>query len=264
MRLTVLGSSSAGNATLVQSGETAVLIDCGFSAKEMNRRLMAVGQDPTRLSGIVITHEHSDHIKGVSVLARATGVPVYISPIVREVVDFGANGHEIKFAEPLASSQPFEIGAITFYPFSVPHDAVDPFAFTFQAEGIKAAIVTDLGYYTQLVAEYLRGCHCIIIESNHDLEMLKIGPYPWSLKQRVMSRQGHVSNDELARFLREDFDGTAEHLILAHLSRTTNHPDIARLTALQALEARGPLFFRDAEQRLKLARHDRPMEWLEL
>ena len=264
MRLTVLGSSSAGNSVLIQSGETSVLVDCGFSAKEMNRRLLAVGADPTRLSGIVITHEHSDHIKGVSVLARATGTPVYLSAAVRDIFDFGPGRGEINFADPITSSQPFQIGALDFYPFSVPHDAVDPFAFTVRAAGVKAACVTDLGYYTQLVAECLRDCDCIVIESNHDLEMLRIGPYPWVLKQRVMSRQGHVSNDELARFLREDFDGKAEHLILAHLSRTTNHPDIARLSALHALESRGTLFFRDAEKRLKLARHDRPIDWIEL
>ena len=124
--------------------------------------------------------------------------------------------------------------------------------------------MTDLGYYTQLVAECLRGCDCIVIEANHDIEMLKIGPYPWALKQRVLSRQGHVSNDELARFMREDFDGQAEHLILAHLSMTNNHPDIARLAVLQALDSRGSLFFRNAEQRVRMAFHNRPIDWIEL
>src|SRR5581483_3668996 len=264
MRLTVLGSSSAGNAMVVQSGETTVLIDCGFSAKEMNKRMLQMEIDPTRLAGIIITHEHNDHIKGLSVMSRAIGCPVYISAAVRDALDFGDKKAEINFADPISSSNPFFIGDIEFYPFSLPHDAIDPMAFTFKAGGVKAGIVTDLGYYTQLVAECLRGCDCIIIEANHDIEMLKIGPYPWALKQRVLSRQGHVSNEELARFLREDFDGQAEHLILAHLSRTNNHPDIARLAAIEALEARGTLFFRNAEGRVKMAKHDRPIDWIEL
>ena len=263
MRLTVLGSSSAGNSMIVQSGDTTVLIDCGFSAKELNKRILAVGADPTRLSGIVITHEHSDHIKGLSVLARSTGTPVYMSAAVRDAVDFGPNKADVTFADPVSSSNPFQIGEIEFYPFSLPHDAIDPFAYTFKSNGVKAGIVTDLGYYTQLVAECLRGCDCIVIEANHDIEMLKIGPYPWSLKQRVLSRQGHVSNDELARFMREDFDGHAQHLILAHLSRTNNHPDIARLAVLQALDERG-LFFQNAEARVRMALHDRPIDWIEL
>jgi len=264
MRLTVLGSSSAGNAMIVQSGETTVLIDCGFSAKELSKRILEVGVDPTRLSGIVITHEHSDHIKGLSVLARATGVPVFISAAVRDSIDFGEKKEEINFADPVSSSCPFIIGDIEFYPFSLPHDAIDPLAYTFKANGVKAGIVTDLGYYSKLVAQCLRGCDCIIIEANHDIEMLKIGPYPWALKQRVLSRHGHVSNDELARFLREDFDGQAEHLILAHLSRTNNHPDIARLVALEALESRVSLFFRNTESRVKMAKHNGPMDWIEL
>src|SRR5882757_9032317 len=152
MRLTVLGSSSAGNSMIVQSGDTTVLIDCGFSAKELNKRILAVGADPTKLSGIVITHEHSDHIKGLSVLARSTGTPVYMSAAVRDHVDFGPSKDQIKFADPISSSNPFCIGEIEFYPFSLPHDAIDPMAYTFKANGIKAGIVTDLGYYTQLVA----------------------------------------------------------------------------------------------------------------
>ncbi len=129
---------------------------------------------------------------------------------------------------------------------------------------MKIAYATDLGYIPQLVAQHLRGADAIILEANHDLEMLKNGPYPWALKQRVMSRHGHLSNDEMARFLNEDFDGRAEHIVLMHLSRTNNHPELARLVALQALDGRGPQFTRDLGRRLKLARHDQPGEWIEL
>jgi phosphoribosyl 1,2-cyclic phosphodiesterase len=123
---------------------------------------------------------------------------------------------------------------------------------------------TDLGYIPQMVAEHLRGSDVLILEANHDVEMLRTGPYPWAVKQRVMSRHGHLSNDEMARFLREDFDGRAEIIALVHLSRTNNHPDIARLAALQALSERQPPPSGDLERRIRLAFHDRPSEWIDL
>jgi len=267
MRLIILGSGSSGNSLYIESGETRVLVDVGLSAKETARRMSAVNLDPTALTGIVITHEHSDHVKGLSVFARTTGVPVYISEQTLAACKAGPmlkDADRIPLGQLIQSSSPFQIGELDFYPFNIPHDGVDTFAFTVQARGIKVGIVTDLGYVSNLVAERVRGCDLLIMESNHDIEMLKAGPYPWTLKQRVMSRLGHLSNEEMGRFLREDFDGRAHHIVLAHLSRTTNHPEIARMTALQSLNMRGSLFFKDAERRLKLAYHDRPTEWFEL
>ena len=133
----------------------------------------------------------------------------------------------------------------------------------FRSNGVKAGVVTDLGYITQLAAERLRGCDFILIESNHDLDMLKIGPYPWAVKQRIASRLGNLSNDETSRWMREDFDGQARFLVLAHLSRRCNHPELARLAALRALRSRGPAFCPDAEKRVKVASHDRASEWFE-
>jgi phosphoribosyl 1,2-cyclic phosphodiesterase len=264
MRLCVIGSGSSGNVLYAEAGDARVLIDVGLSGKETVRRLNEIGVDPASLTAVVLTHEHADHAKGVSVFARSYDLPVYASPRTREACQFGRFADKIRFVD-ISSSEPFRIGGLEFYPFTVPHDAADQFAFTLESERAKAAIVTDLGYITQLVCERVRGADVLIIESNHDVEMLKICPqYPWALKQRVLSKHGHLSNDHVSDFLQRDFDGKAEHIVLAHLSKNTNHPHLARLSALQALDARGPLFFRDAERRVRCAEQDRPGEWIEL
>jgi phosphoribosyl 1,2-cyclic phosphodiesterase len=146
----------------------------------------------------------------------------------------------------------FEVGDIGVLPFTIPHDAADPVGFTFSVEGIKLGYATDLGYLPASVREHLRGCDGLVIESNHDLEMLRIGPYPWAVKQRVMSRVGHLSNDALAEFLATDYDGGAAFLILAHLSEQNNHPELARTAAERALDGRRDLW----KNRILLASQD--------
>lgn len=265
MRFTSIGSGSSGNSTLIISGTTRLLVDVGLSARETVRRLREVGQEPSQLTAIVITHEHADHVGGMPVLAKQTGVPVHIAPATRSASNLKEKDEsQISWAEPINSSVPFEIGTIRVTPVSVPHDAADPMIFTFEADGVKIAVVTDLGYIPQHVAHRLRGCQALLLEANHDSDMLKIGPYPWALKQRIASRRGHLSNHEMARFLREDFDGQAEYIILAHLSESNNHPEIARLSALQALQQREPLFSYDWEHRVKIAEQKTPMPWIEL
>jgi phosphoribosyl 1,2-cyclic phosphodiesterase len=264
MRLIVLASGSSGNVLYIESGTTSVLVDLGLSAKETARRMTEAGLDPTRLSAVVITHEHTDHMKGVRVFSTTADVPVYMSKATRTECNFHHDGEKIPWGEAIASSEPFQVGSLDFYPFTIPHDGVDTFAFTVQSEGVKVGVATDLGYISQLVAERLRGSNLVMIESNHDRDMLKVGPYPWSVKQRIASNVGHLSNDETSRWIREDFDGQAEYLVLAHLSRHCNHPELARLSALQALERHGSLFFPRAEERVRIALPDRPSEWFEL
>jgi phosphoribosyl 1,2-cyclic phosphodiesterase len=264
MRINILGSSSSGNATLLVFGTTRVLLDAGFSARELARRLREIGEDLARLSAIVLTHEHTDHIRSVPRLARTLGLPIFISRASCEAWNRMNPTDPIPAAEYIAAECPFQIGPMTFRPFAVPHDAADTLAFTIEAGGVKVGYVTDLGYIPKLVGERVRGSDVLILEANHDLEMLRNGPYPWSVKQRILSRHGHLSNEEMARFLREDFDGRAEHIVLVHLSRTNNHPELARLAALEALGARGSAFARDAERRVRVAAHDRPGPWIEL
>ncbi|HLG15380.1 MAG TPA: MBL fold metallo-hydrolase [Blastocatellia bacterium] len=263
MRLIILGSGSTGNSLYIEAGETSVLIDVGLSARETARRMTQAGLDPARVNAIVVTHEHSDHVRGVGVFARTAEVPVFISPATRDQCRF-AQDEDLPWGESISSGRSFQIGSLDLHPFTIPHDGVDTVAFTVESAGVKIGMVTDLGYITQLVAEHLRGSDVIILESNHDREMLKTGPYPWAVKQRIASNLGHVSNDETARYLREDFDGCARWIVLAHLSRQCNHPQLARLAAVRALYSRGPLFFSDADERVKVAPPDRPSEWFEL
>jgi phosphoribosyl 1,2-cyclic phosphodiesterase len=248
----------------IESGATSVLIDVGLSAKETARRMTDAGLDPTKLSAVVITHEHTDHMKGLRVFSSTAEVPVFMSEATRAECKFPHDGEKMTWGETIASGEPFQIGSLNFHPFAIPHDGVDTVAFTVESEGVKVGAVTDLGYITQLVSERLRGSTLVMIESNHDRDMLKVGPYPWSVKQRIASNTGHLSNDETARWIREDFDGQAEYLVLGHLSRHCNHPELARLSALQALHYHGSLFFPRAEERVRIALPDRASEWFEL
>ena len=235
VRIAVLGSGSGGNSTLVATAKTRLLIDAGFSKRETYARLEAVGERTDDFAALVISHEHTDHIKGLASLALDLNVPVYISPGTRDALYWDPR---LRAFELFAVGEKFTIGDIEITPFSIPHDAADPVAFTLEAEGIRIGLVTDLGCIPELVKRHVRGCHCLVFESNHDLEMLKIGPYPWYVKQRVMSRHGHLSNRMTGEFLSEDFDGTAQVLVLAHLSQTNNHPELARLSAEEALSRR--------------------------
>ncbi len=238
--VTVLASGSKGNCTLVSSNGTRLLVDVGLSCRELLRRLVQCGEDPACLDAILITHEHSDHIDGLRVMAKRLKVPVYMTADTHDAYrrcarDSAGNRVKLERLETFRAGCSFQIGDVTITPFTIPHDAVDPVGFAFVSEGIKVGICTDLGYMPPNVRHNLRGCHVLMIESNHDLEMLRGGPYPWSVKQRVMSRVGHLSNDALADFLTTDYDGGAEFLILAHLSEQNNHPEIARMTAERAL-----------------------------
>ena len=235
VRVCVLGSGSKGNCTLLATEKTRLLIDAGLSCRETYARLAAIGEPVDGLDAVVVSHEHTDHIYGLRALALDGKLPIYISRATRDAVSWDVR---IQSFEYFAASEKFTIGDIEITPFSIPHDAVDPVAFTFDTQGIRIGLVTDLGYVPEVVKQRVKGCHCLIFESNHDLEMLKVGPYPWHVKQRVMSRHGHLSNNATAAFLTEDFDGTAQVLVLAHLSETNNHPEIARLSAEQAVAQR--------------------------
>jgi phosphoribosyl 1,2-cyclic phosphodiesterase len=235
VRVCVLGSGSRGNSTLVVTEKTRLLVDAGFSKKETYARLSSIGETAEGCAALIISHEHSDHINGLKGLAVDLKVPVYISAETRAAIQWDKR---ITAIETICAGQKFCVGDIEVTPFSIPHDAADPIAFTLESQGIKVGVVTDLGYVPELVKQHLRGCHCLIFESNHDTEMLKVGPYPWYVKQRVMSRHGHLSNRNTAEFLTEDFDGSAQVLVLAHLSENNNHPEIARMTAVEALQSR--------------------------
>ena len=243
-RISILASGSTGNCTLLESGCTTLLIDAGLGKKEMLRRFETLGRArPEHVDGILITHEHSDHSNGVAQLSRDWKCPAYLTePTHREILKMYEPGPKarIERAVYIRPGIRFVIGDIEITAFTIPHDAADPVGYCFSANGKKVAIVTDLGYMPELVKHHLRECDLLILESNHDLEMLKVGPYPWYIKQRVMSRTGHLSNSIVSEFLAdaEVFDGRALHLVLAHVSEQNNTPDLARICAEEALNRR--------------------------
>ena len=242
----MLASGSRGNSAIVASVSTRILVDAGISCRETFKRMKAAGEEPHALSAILITHEHSDHVYGLATLAKKLRVPVFMTGATHQVWaqavrDEKGERPEVARLELFASGHSFQVGDIQVTPFTIPHDAADPVGFTFRAEGAKIGFATDLGYLPASVRDHLRGCDVLVIESNHDVEMLRGGPYPWSVKQRVMSRVGHLSNEALAEFFASDYDGAAAYVVLAHLSEQNNHPAIARGAAEKALGSRQTL-----------------------
>ena len=274
MKFTVLGSGSTGNAVLISTEKTNVLVDAGLSAREILRRLAVVGVDCNDLDAILITHEHSDHAGGLRVLLRSVNCPVYVSRATtdayfatRRTVQNGES-ESLKRREALKdrtveieSDKDFCIGDLDFEPFSVPHDAADNFGFVARHNGPRVATLMDFGCITPLNKQKLHGCDAIVVESNHSRDMLRAcGVYTWELKQRIASKTGHLSNEDLAEWLTNDFDGSARHIILAHLSQRANEPHLARLTAESALQMRSPLF--RSETKITVSHYKEPTEWI--
>lgn len=235
-KVSILASSSSGNSTFLSSGKTRILVDCGLSRRETFARLEAIGENPKALDAIVISHEHSDHVCGLPVLAKTLGVPVYLTSLAAPRIDW--NGYEAR-VETFQAGSVFSIGDIEVTTFTIPHDAADPVAFCFDVGGRRIGIATDLGYVPESIKWHLRATDFLLLESNHDIEMLKVGPYPWSVKQRVMGRMGHLSNEVACQFIREDMSGQTRTLVLGHLSEQNNYPELVRLSASQALHSRG-------------------------
>jgi phosphoribosyl 1,2-cyclic phosphodiesterase len=361
VRMTVLASGSRGNCTVVTAGRTSVLVDAGVSCREILKRMAIAGEDPTQLDAILITHEHQDHVQGLSVLARRLGIPVFFTeathrawmrwmvpqkrmtyadwlatrkaevaakaeaarlaaqiavrdedpawgrasasvadlagpdasresastlglaaaagpspldeanPFYREAAlaecaeeqaVFAQGAADEVAADPCAlprveyfeAGKAFTLGDLRVTPFTIPHDAVDPVGFCLEGEGMRLGLATDLGYMPANVSHQLRLCDVLMLESNHDLDMLRDGPYPWSVKQRVLSRVGHLSNTAAAEFLETGYDGQAAYVVLAHLSSSNNLPELARVAAEWALRERMQLL----ANRVVVAAQDEP------
>jgi phosphoribosyl 1,2-cyclic phosphodiesterase len=207
-----------------------------LSRKETFQRLAAIGENPEHLDAILVTHEHSDHVAGLVRIARKQNIPIFVTRLTAPAIDWEGFTPRLEAFQAGAS---FRVGDIDVSSFTIPHDAADPVGFALRAEGVKIGVVTDLGYVPDSLRFHLQGAHFLLLESNHDLNMLKVGPYPWAVKQRVMSRRGHLSNDVVSSFLREGLDSTVATLMLGHLSEHNNHPSIVRVEAEQALASRG-------------------------
>jgi len=237
LRVCILGSGSKGNCTYIESPDARILIDAGLSAREIDRRLRQIDRSPTALDGVLISHEHSDHIQGVGSLARRYKLPVYANPATWQKAQSVVG--RVDDRREFSTGNQFVLKDLMVEPFSLPHDANDPVAFRLTWRRRSMAVVTDLGYSSQLVRERLRGCHLLILEANHDDAMLKAGPYPWPLKQRIGGKSGHLSNLQSSQLLRDVLHDELEHVVLAHLSEINNHPDLARQTVQEILGCRG-------------------------
>jgi phosphoribosyl 1,2-cyclic phosphodiesterase len=236
----VLASSSSGNATFVRTERTRILVDAGLAKRDILARLAAIGEQAEDLDAILVTHEHSDHVSGLVSLARHLNVPVYITRLTAPAIPWGEFTPKL---DCFQAGTTFTVGDIDVDSFTIPHDAIDPVGFCFRAGGVKAGVVTDLGYMPDSIKFHLRGADLLVLESNHDLEMLKVGPYPWSVKQRVMGRKGHLSNEVVSDFIRRDLDTATTTLVLGHLSEHNNHPEIVRAMGERALDRAGRSLF---------------------
>jgi len=204
----VLASGSSGNAALLATENTRILVDAGLSMRELRKRLASIGESLEAIDAILITHEHSDHVAGLPVLARNKDVRavIYMTHLAAPAIDWGATTPPR--LEPFQAGASFQIGDIEVQSFGIPHDAIDPVGYCFLAQGVRVGVATDLGYVPESVKFHLRRANLLLLEANHDLDMLKVGPYPWSVKQRVMSRVGHLSNLHMSDYLMEDLDST--------------------------------------------------------
>ncbi len=226
VRFTILGSGSGGNCAYLEAGETRLLIDAGFSARQIRERLASIGRAPEGLSGVLVTHEHGDHIQGLGTLCGKVGIPIFANRLTREAIEYKFGTRlEFRVFETGAS---FTVGEVEVQTFSVPHDAMDPVGFLLRTVAGNVGFLTDLGHATKLVLERVRPAEVLVLEANHDLKLLQDDTRrPWGTKQRILSRHGHLSNEAAAEVAAELAGGPVRHIYLGHLSRDCNSPELA-------------------------------------
>lgn len=245
--LCVLASGSRGNAVHISDGVTSVLFDAGLSGRELERRMHSRQLRPEAIDAIVVSHEHTDHIQSVGVLARRFGAAVFVSRPTHSAAEKTLG--KIDRLTHFSCGSPFQVGGFNIHPFSTSHDASDPAGFTISLNGCKIGIATDLGVVTQLVRDHLTHCNALVLEANHDPKMLEEGPYPWPLKQRIRGRSGHLSNEDSRGLLKSLIYPGLARVILAHLSEQNNTPELALSTVAAALG--------DSRLHLSVARQDK-------
>lgn len=238
VRFTILGSGSSGNCAYLESAEARILIDAGFSLRQIRQRLASIGRTPENLTGMLVTHEHSDHVQGLAALSQKLHIPVYWNRPTQETIEYQL---EAKLdGRVFSTGATFEIGDLVVESFTVPHDAQDPVGFLVQTPAGKIGFLTDLGHATRLVLERVRRANVLVLESNHDVKMLQDCPHrPWSLKQRILGRHGHLSNDAAAEAAEQIMSADLRHVYLGHISRQCNQPDLAHRVMQERLEKIG-------------------------
>ncbi len=240
VQVTILGSGSAGNCTLIESDTTRLLVDAGLSARQITQRLAACGRNVEQVDAVLLTHEHRDHTRALGVLCKTRTLPVYANRLTAEVIadDPDWNGRVHVSWRLFNTGTPFEVGDFAVESFSVPHDACDPVGYVVHhaGSGMAVGVLTDLGHATKLVTERVRATDLLVVEANHDLKMLQEdAARPWATKQRIMSRHGHLSNDAAATLTGEIVSDRLRHVFLAHLSRDCNRPELAQRVVAEKL-----------------------------
>ena len=261
MKFCSLYSGSSGNSIFISGEQGRILIDAGMPGKYIESSLKEIGENPKLIDGIFITHEHSDHIKGVGVLSRKYNIPIYATEktwIEMECKLGNIKDENIK----IFNDNNIEIKDIIVNRFSTPHDAIDSSGYTVQHKGKKCGVVTDIGHFSYEVKEAVRNCDVMLLESNHDVEMVKFGPYPYNLKRRILSSVGHLSNEDCGKGIIDILDGKEKIVFLGHLSNNNNYPDLAYETVKSILlDAKVDL---EREVKLSLARREGPSEIIEI
>jgi phosphoribosyl 1,2-cyclic phosphodiesterase len=239
LQLSVLASGSTGNAIYVETEEHSFLVDAGLSGKQMEALFQKIDRDMGKLSGILVTHEHSDHIKGVGILARKYKLPVYANEKTWQAMDglIGKVPVEQKFIFNMEAVKTF--GSLDIESFGVSHDAADPMFYVFHQNEKKIVLITDTGYVSDRMKGLIANADAYVFESNHDVQMLRMGRYPWSIKRRILSDVGHVSNEDAAIAMSEVAGDRTKRIYLAHLSQDNNMKDLARMSVSQTLESKG-------------------------
>ncbi|SFB30176.1 Phosphoribosyl 1,2-cyclic phosphodiesterase [Lentibacillus halodurans] len=239
LRFSVLASGSTGNAFYIESDKEKLLVDAGLSGRQMDRLFGEVAVDPSSLTGILVTHEHSDHIKGLGIIARKYNLPIYANEKTWNAMEdaIGTISLDQKFHFGMEEVKTF--GDIDVESFGVSHDAVEPMFFTFRNDGKKVALVTDLGYVSERIKRTVENADAYIFEANHDVAMLRMGRYPWNVKRRILSDSGHVSNEDCGIALSDLISNRTSRIYLAHLSQDNNMKDLARMSVDHILTERG-------------------------
>lgn len=237
IRFISLISGSSGNASFISDDKTNLLVDCGMSGAKLKQALNSIDVLPESITALLITHEHIDHTRGAGVISRRYNIPVFATEGTHRNMDAG------KLAEEniniVKNGTPFELGSIAITPFSIPHDAAEPVGYTFNISGERCAVATDIGRMNDTILDAVKGCKSVILESNHDIEMLRCGSYPFPLKQRILGEFGHLSNDVAAKTALELVKSGTEHIMLGHLSQENNRPEIAMLESYNLLSREG-------------------------
>lgn len=257
MRLVSIASGSSGNCIYIGSENTHILVDAGISNKRIEQGLNEIGLKGSELDGVVITHEHSDHIKGLGVLARKHGVPIYATrETIEEIGKIKSLGeYPEELFHPVSPDVEFSVGDLKISPFSIDHDAANPVAYRVKHEKKQVAVATDMGHFDQYVIDHLKGLDALLLESNHDVNMLETGPYPYPLKRRILGDHGHLSNENAGRLLTYLLHDNMKHILLGHLSKENNYERLAYETVKLEID-QGDCPYRSGDFDIEVARRD--------